>query len=227
MDIYLFWVSKMKKIFGLQRTVLALILICIGVIGRIGLRKILPPGNSFCMFDMFAVVAVTALLAGCLIGGVYSLAVPFFIMLFSDIYLGNNSILLFTWSGFAFVGLMGYTLKNRVNYSARFIGALTGMGIGSVLVYDFWTNLGWWYLFYPHTLNGLALCYTMALPFTVGHLISTSVIVPLVSIPAVYIHKYGVPKIDITIKPLEHYATICLTVVLAGLSVFVPAVSIM
>jgi len=65
------------------------------------------------------------------------------------------------------------------------------------------------------------------LPFTVGHLISTSIIVPLVSIPAVYIHKYGVPKINIAIKPLEHYTTICLTIVLAGLSVFIPVVSIM
>ncbi len=217
----------MKKIFGLQRTVLALILICVGVFGRIGLKEILPPGNSFCMFDMFAVVAVMALLAGCLIGGVYSLIVPFFIMLFSDIYLGNNSILLFTWSGFAFIGLMGYALKKRRDYSAKFIGTLTGIGVGSVLVYDFWTNLGWWYLFYPHTLNGLALCYTMALPFTMGHLISTSIIVPLVSIPAVYIHKYGLPKIDTAIKPLEHYATICLTIVLAGLSVFIPVASIM
>ncbi|MBU4190551.1 MAG: hypothetical protein KJ886_06160, partial [Candidatus Thermoplasmatota archaeon] len=104
----------MKKIFGLQRTVLALILICIGVIGRIGLKEILPSGSSLCMFDMFAVVAVMALLAGCLIGGVYSLIVPACIMFLSDLYFGNNSILLFTWSGFAFVGLMGYTLKNRV-----------------------------------------------------------------------------------------------------------------
>jgi len=210
-----------------QKLVWAIILIVLGVVARVYLRVCLPPGNSFCMFDMFAVVAVMALLAGCLIGGIYSLVVPFFIMFFSDIYLGNNSILLFTWSGFAFVGLMGYALKNRVNYSARFIGTLTGMGIGSVLVYDFWTNLGWWYLFYPRTFDGLALCYTMAVPFTAGHLISTSIIVPLVSIPAVYIHKYGVPKIDQVIKPLEHYATICMTILLAGLSVFIPVVSIM
>ena len=220
----------MKSRFGrtnTQRLMLALILIGVGIIGRICLKDLIPSGSSFCMFDMFAVVAVMALLAGCLIGGVYSLIVPACIMFLSDLYLGNNSILLFTWSGFAFVGLMGYALKNRVNYSAKFIGALTGMGIGSVLVYDFWTNSGWWYLFYPHTVNGLMLCYIMALPFTVGHLISTSIIVPLVSIPAVYIHKYGLPKIDTVIKPVEHYVTICLTILLAGASVFIPVVSIM
>ncbi|MDI6917235.1 MAG: hypothetical protein QMC80_05505 [Thermoplasmatales archaeon] len=210
-----------------QKLAWAIVLVILGVVARVYLRVCLPPGTSFCMFDMFAVVAVMALLAGCLIGGIYSLIVPFFIMLFSDIYFGNNSILLFTWSGFAFVGLMGYALKNRVNYSAKFIGTLTGMGIGSVLVYDFWTNLGWWYLFYPHTVNGLMLCYTMALPFTVGHLISASIIVPLVSIPAVYIHKYGLPKTDTLIKPVEHYVTICLTILLAGASVFIPVVSIM
>ncbi|MBU4190246.1 MAG: hypothetical protein KJ886_04530 [Candidatus Thermoplasmatota archaeon] len=217
----------MKIKLNTQRLAWAIVLIALGVISRIYLRICLPPGNNFVMFDMFAVVAVFALLAGCLVKGVYSLIVPICIMCISDLYLGNNSILLFTWSGFAFVGLMGYTLKNRVNYSAKFIGTLTGMGISSVLVYDFWTNLGWWYLFYPRTLDGLALCYTMALPFTVGHLISTSVVVPLVSIPALYIHKYGVPKINIAIKPLEHYTTICLTIVLAGLSVFIPVVSIM
>lgn len=212
---------------NVQRFVWAIVLVVLGVISRIYLRICLPPGNDFVVFDMFAVVAVFALLAGCLIGGVYSLIVPLCIMFFSDIYLGNNSIILFTWSGFAFVGLMGYTLKNRVNYSAKFIGTLTGMGIGSVLVYDFWTNSGWWYLFYPHAFDGLVLCYTMALPFTVGHLISTSIIVPLVSIPAVYIHKYGLPKIDTVIKPVEHYVTICLTILLAGASVFIPVVSIM
>lgn len=220
----------MKSKFGrtnAQRLILALILIGVGIIGRICLKELLPPGSSWCMFDMFAAVAVFALLAGCLLGGVFTFIVPISIMLISDIYLGNTYIFLFTWSGFTFVGLLGYALRNKVSYTPKFILSLTGTGILGVLVYDLWTNFGWWLgPFYPHTVEGLALCYLMALPFTLGHLISTLVVVPLVSIPAVYIYKYGLPKVDISISRVEKYVTMCTVIGLSISSFLVPAVII-
>lgn len=204
---------------NLQRVIGALVLIAFGVVSRIYLRVCLPPGNNLVMFDMFAAVAVFTLLAGCLLGGIYLFIVPIGIMLISDLYYGNNFIFLFTWSGFAFVGLLGYKLKHKVNYTPKFFLSLTGVGILGVLIYDLWTNFGCWLGWYPHTIAGLALCYTMAIPFTLGHLISTSVIVPLVSIPAVYTYKYGLPTVKISISKLEHYATFSTIIALSIVSV--------
>lgn len=204
---------------SIQRLIAAAVLIAFGVVGRICLRVCLPPGNDLIMFDMFAVVVVSTLLAGCLLGGVLSFIVPICIMLISDLYYGNTYIFLFTWSGFAFVGLLGYALKNKVNYTSKFILNLTGIGILGVLIYDIWTAFGCWLGWYPHTIGGLALCYTLQIPFTIGHLISTAVVVPLVAIPATYIYKQGIPTIKISISKLEHYATLTSIALLTILSV--------
>jgi len=219
-----------SKVF-LCRIILAFVFIFLGVFSRLNLRFLLPQGNEFIMFDMFAAVAVFAILAGTFIGGFFSAFVPLMILLISDIVYGNNYIFLFTYSGFAIIGLLGCNLKNKLQYPKKFVLNFTGTGILGVVVYDLWTNFGWWLgPYYPHTLEGLILCYTMAIPFTLGHLVSTAIVLPLVSIPTLYFYNfykniflYRIPSFQ-GIK--EHYTTICAVIMLCIIAYFRPFITL-
>jgi len=167
----------------------AVVLIALGVMGRVALRPFVPAGNALIGFDLFAIMGVVALMAGVLLGGMYTLVVPLAAMAFSDAILGNGLIFVFTWSGFAMMGGLGYmTRKDRAPTSA-FGLRLAGIGVAGILAFDIWTNLGWWLLtpMYPHTAAGLAACYMMGLPFMVGHLLTTAAVLPLAGLTALYI----------------------------------------
>jgi len=164
----------------------ALALIALGILARVALRPFVPPGNALIMFDLFATVGILSVLAGLLLGGVFGIVVPLGAMAGSDLVLGNGMIFVFTWSGFAMMGLLGnYARKGRAP-TAAFGLRLTGIGLAGILAFDLWTNLGWWALFYPHTGAGLAACFAMALPFMVGHLLTTAVMLPTVGLGALY-----------------------------------------
>ena len=172
-----------------RKLLAALAMVAAVAVGRVALRPFIPAGNSLVMFDLFALAGIASVLAGVLIGGVYSLLVPLGAMALSDLILGNGPILLFTWSGFAVMGLLGLASRRSRAPTATYALALTGVGVAGILVFDLWTNLGWWLLFYPHTLPGLATCYTMALPFMLGHLLTTTAALPLVALPLLYLER--------------------------------------
>ena len=203
----------------LQRPLLAVLLISMGVMGRILLHDFLPalPRYSFTLngitqpvfiADMFFIVAAIALLSGLLLGGYYTLIVPLGILFLTDLYYGNTSIFLFTWSGFVLIGLLGYSAKKRVPLTLRSVFPVMGLGIGTVLLYDLWTNFGCWLMWYPATLNGLLTCYILALPFTVWHLLSTLLVLPLFYLVVVAIKNMKGTLFHIVITPLEKYVTL-------------------
>ncbi len=167
----------------------ALALVALAVLGRVALRPLVPAGGSLIMFDLFALMGIVAILSGVLLGGVYSILVPLSAMALSDLILGNGAILLFTWSGFVMLGLVGLGVRRGRAPSASYGLALTGAGVGGILAYDLWTNLGWWLLFYPRTTAGLATCYAMALPFMIGHLLTTAFALPLVALPLLHLER--------------------------------------
>tara|TARA_S200000501_G_scaffold311401_1_gene301922 strand:- start:3264 stop:3752 length:489 start_codon:yes stop_codon:yes gene_type:complete len=95
----------------------------------------------------------------------------------TDIFIGFHSTILFTWGGVIFIGLLsGYFKMNKFN---RLLGALTGAFIFFIL-----TNFGVWSQgSYGYNLDGLIICYTMALPFFYTTIISTicySILIELV-----------------------------------------------
>lgn len=218
-------IEKIKKI-DKQRALVACLLIIIGVLGRIFLREFLPNTPHWYMtingvtqpvfmMDLFFIVAVVSFFSGILLGGYYTFMVPVGIMLITDFYYGNNYIFLFTWSGFALIGLLGYRAKKAkkgIN-SAR----IMGIGMGSVLVYDLWTNFGCWLGWYPHSIDGLIMCYTLALPFTFWHLLSTAIAIPLISIPLLHLKKNKIIE-SFTIRPVEKYITISASAFLIAIS---------
>jgi hypothetical protein len=139
---------------------------------------------------------VVTFLAVMLIRSPAALIVPLISMIGSDILIGNpifvgdqmNRIVLFTYSGFAIIGLINLLNKERFWGSLgqarlKSVGLIAGLGIGSVLLYDIWTNMGWWYLMYPHDISSLVMVYTAGLPFMVYHLISGIVTFCAIGLP--------------------------------------------
>jgi len=209
-----------------NRLMIAIFLITIGSIIRVLLHNNLPGSPSIYitingitqpmfMLDLFFVIALISLISGLLLGGYYTFIVPISIMIITDLILGNNWILLFTWSGFAIIGLIGYILKTKKNLTVIHIPRIFGVGIGAILLYDIWTNFGTWLGgWYSHTWEGLALCYIKALPFMFWHLLSTTIAMTLVIVPIVYLkeHKFTIP--DFQIKPFEKKISMAIPAIL-------------
>ena len=86
----------------------------------------------------------------------------------TDLFIGFHSTLFFTWGSVVLIGLMSKFFSNSL--LKRLGGALTGAFI-FFLVTNFAVWLAWDY--YPKTIEGLILCYTMAIPFFQNTLIST------------------------------------------------------
>ncbi|MCD6467929.1 MAG: hypothetical protein J7L32_01260 [Thermoplasmata archaeon] len=211
--------DEKERLFG------AVILITAGVLGRIYLRGFLPNTPSWYitlngvtqpvfMMDLFFVVAAISLLSGLLLGGYYTFIVPLSTMIITDLYYGNTYIFLFTWSGFVMLGLLGFILQSKTKLSLKKTPLILGAGVGGVLLYDLWTNFGCWLGWYPHNLSGLALCYTVAIPFTLWHILSTTMILSATIIPILYLKEHGILKIEHTIKPLEKTLTAVLSATL-------------
>ena len=185
-----------------SRIIAALTLIIFGVICRIMLKDV--------MMDLFFVIAVVSILTGLLLGGYYIFIVPISIMIITDLIIGNNIIFLFTWSGFVIFALIGYILKSKHCLTIKKAPLIIGAGIAGIIIYDIWTNFGCWLGWYPQTFEGLVTCYTMALPFTLWHLITTIIALTTVIIPLTLLNKDE----DINIKPLKKHTTIAVPTVL-------------
>ncbi|MBU1038919.1 hypothetical protein KKC17_01640 [Patescibacteria group bacterium] len=125
-----------------------------------------------------APVAAAALLAGALLPRKWALAVPLTGMLLADIVIGfyHWPVMLAVYGSFTFIGLMGAYLKK---FSA---GKLVAFSLASSTLFFIVTNLAVWATasWYPKTLEGLIMAYTLAIPFfrntMIGDLMFTGVL---------------------------------------------------
>ena len=175
--------SMMRK-----KALIAASLIFIGVAARLWLYKFLPSTphiyitlagikQPLFMMDMFFVIAAISLIGGRYLGGYFSILIPLSIMAITDLLIGNTMIFLFTWSGFALLGSIGYLSRTKNVFH------FFGYSAAGVIAYDLWTNFGCWIGWYSHDINGLLLCYTLAIPFMLWHLMATMAILPLFVAP--------------------------------------------
>ena len=215
---------------NISKIVTASVLIVLGVVGRLTLSELLPSSPSFYitlngitqpmfMMDLFFLIAIISILSGLLLKSYYVFIVPLSIMLITDIIIGNNYIFLFTWSGFAMIGLIGYILKIKNKFTMQKTPLIFGAGIGSVLLYDLWTNFGCWIGWYPHNLQGLSLCYTLAIPFTLWHLLSTTIAITVIVLPILYLKEHKFIKLDYSTKPIEKQISISLLAIIMFISI--------
>lgn len=172
----------------------ALILILLGVSIRIALVD----------FPNIEPILPLALLAGFVLGGWYALWVPLAMMVLSDVAvyaLGAGGTLgwgfiagvtFFTWSGMAVAGFVGRAVRPRLLVRMRSMAVFTGVGIAMVLVYDAWTMIGWWLV------SGTSFELVLAgqVSFTIYHILSTLVFVPLFGTGYVYVKEYGMPLLS-------------------------------
>lgn len=168
--------------------VFAFFLIFIGAVGRIALRN-LPNIETIMVITFIAAVYLREW---------YALLIPMAALFISDLFMGNlamtsafSRILIFTYSGFIMVALISrhyrtYFRNNATTVSPGSVANTAMFGILFVLVYDMWTNFGAYLLMYPHTLDGLFLCYTMAVPFMLNHLLSGAVTFATIVTPVSY-----------------------------------------
>ena len=135
---------------------------------------------KFIKIPNLEIVTSFSLISGAILGGIFTLIIPLSIIAVTDMYIGNTSILLFTWSAFALIGVFGWVLRDRKSFNFSFVFEMTGMGILASLFFYLYTNLGWWLLsdMYSHTFEGLVHCYIMGLPFFKTNLLGNLFFVP-------------------------------------------------
>ena len=88
---------------------------------------------------------------------------PLCCLFITDLILGLSWINLFVYGAFALISLIGLRRKGL-----HFPSVLAG----SVLFFIV-SNFGVWLLYYPLTLEGLAACFTLAIPFFGNTLVAT------------------------------------------------------
>ena len=87
--------------------------------------------------------------------------------LITDLFIGLHSVTLFTWGSVILIGLCSKFFLTSIY--TRISGAL----LGAVIFYLV-TNFGIWSIgSYGYSIEGLILCYTLAIPFFTYSLIST------------------------------------------------------
>lgn len=177
---------------------LAILLVVAGTAGRIALAKI----------ANVETVLAAAMLAGALLRGWYAAFVPIAIMGFSDAVLyasgiggalGFSAILglsAFTWSGFLLVALVGTRIdRSKILFTVRSIAVLTTVSIPATIAYDLWTDIGeWLFIAAPHGI-GLPQVLAAQVPFTLIHLASSLVFVPLFGTIFTWLHMHELPRV--------------------------------
>lgn len=82
-------------------------------------------------------------------------SIPLVVLFLSDLILGISMINLFVYTGFLTIVFLGTKIK-----SIKF-----GNIILSSFIFFLISNFGVWIIGYPKNIEGLILCYTMAIPF--------------------------------------------------------------
>jgi len=217
-----------KKMFDIQQIMLLIGFILIGAIGRYVLF-----GLGVQPFPNFEIIMVLTFLAAMFLRPTIAFLVPLFSMIFSDILIGNpifvgsqmNKIVLFTYSGFAIIALVNILKRDQLRNALgklrlKNIGIAGGLGVGFVLIYDVWTNMGWWYLMYPHNTTTLAAVFTAGIPFMIYHMISGVVTFIAIALPIMVIatNKDIIRLPTTPIKTMHKIPVALLVILLIGLS---------
>ena len=157
-------------------------------------------------FPNIETITVVSLLAGSLLGGVWTIAVGLIVVAVTDMAIGNTIIFAYTWSAWAVMGFFGYALRNREKKTIRHSLELTGMGLLGVLFFYVWTNFGVWHVgrLYPHTLAGLTASYVAGIPFLKYQLLGTLMIVPVVSAAAIAVWNRVAQHVSATQTASQH-----------------------
>ena len=155
-----------------KNSLLCLILISLAV----GWRVI---NHNFGIAYNLELVTTVSVIAAIVIGWKAAVIVPMSSMAISDIFIGNSSIFVFTWSAFVIIGISALLLRKLNNRPKSQIIYSLGFALASSFFFFIITNFGVWSQgWYPATWTGLIECFTMAIPFYRTMLIGNIIMVP-------------------------------------------------
>ena len=119
----------------------------------------------------FTPLAAIALFAGMYLPKKWAVILPISILFLSDLFLGfyDWKLALVVYSCFILVGVVGILVRKRKNV-LNILSATLGVSLIFFMATNFavWSFSSW----YPHTLEGLILNYTLAIPFFRNTLLS-------------------------------------------------------
>lgn len=132
---------------------MAIVFILIGVVARV-----LPHAPNF------APITAMALFGGTYLNKKQAIILPILAMILSDFFIGFDSfpMRLSIYGSFLIIVLIGFWLKNRVNFKTLILSSII-----SSLLFFVVTNFAVWTFtsMYPKTIEGLIKSYFLAVPF--------------------------------------------------------------
>jgi len=151
----------MKAIKNMERIkvmnyVLCALLVLLGVVSRI-----------IAHIPNFTPILSIALMSSLYIKNRLIILIPISIMLISDLFIGSHITAPWIYFSILVICLIGYFVKNNIHNIFLY-------SIVSSILFFIISNFGVWFSGgYTYSLEGLILCYTMAIPFFKNTLIST------------------------------------------------------
>jgi len=189
------WRGIVEAGLGDARTrVLGVFLILVAVIGTLLLRS----------YANIETVFAASLLAGSLLGRWWTILVPLTALAvlqpleWSTTYTGYGlnaitGITFFVISGYVFVGFLGRRIRPRVLFRVKSVALLTTISVPVTIAYDLWTAIGEWYFITRPFGVGIGTVLEAQVPFTLYHLLSSLIFVPLFGSIFLFLHAYGWP----------------------------------
>ncbi len=189
------WKDAFRLDTSPRKVQLAMLFIMVGTLLRIALAQ----------YGNIEPVLAIAMMAGLVLGGFYAFLVPLSIMAISDwainaMHYSSSftwqhllGISLFTWSGMMIAGYVATRMRPTFLYRMKGVAVFTGVAVMVTIAYDLWTLIG-----YKLIVPGISIeTILMAqIPFTIMHILSTLIFVPLFGTMYIYIHEYGLPLTD-------------------------------
>lgn len=189
------WRAVLDSGLGDERTrILGVFLIIIAVVGTFLLRS----------YANIETVFAASLLAGSLLGRWWTVLVPLTALAvlqpleWSTTYRGYGlnamtAISFFVLSGYGFVGFLGRRVRPRIVFRVKSVALLTTISIPITIAYDLWTAFGEWYFITRPLGMTVQSMLEGQLLFTLYHLLSSLIFVPLFGTIFLALHAYGWP----------------------------------
>jgi len=188
------WRAAFETGLGDRRTrILGVLLIVLAVAGKSVLRQ----------YANVETVFVAALLAGSLLGRWWTLLVPLGSLAilqplewsFSPGYALNamTGITFFIVTGYVFVALIGRRVRPKVLLRVKSVALLTTISVPLTVAYDLWTAFGEWYFITRPLGVNFAMVLEGQIIFTLYHLLSSLIFVPLFGSAFLFLKAYGWP----------------------------------
>ena len=189
------WRALIDAGLGDARTrILGVFLIIVAVVGTVLMRS----------YANIETVFAASLLAGSLLGRWWTILVPLTALAvlqpleWSTTYTGYGmnamtGITFFVVSGYVFVGILGRRIRPRVLFRVKSVALLTTISVPVTIAYDLWTAFGEWYFITRPFGVGIVTVLEAQVPFTLYHLLSSLIFVPLFGSIFLFLHTYGWP----------------------------------